>query len=136
MEKEWTQDLEEESVDREAKLDVKERVELPEVGDTVEVTFLSEPRKISKEDTSLDKDMFVADVDDGSETTKQIICSKSIRQHLAALLERGDINQVPGSSVIISAHEIPEFKTSEGEVVKDAKVYRVALASSSKKAKI
>ena len=38
-EKEWMRDPEEESVDREAKLDVKERVELPEVGETVEVTL-------------------------------------------------------------------------------------------------
>ena len=136
MEKEWMRDLKEESVDREAKFDVKERIELPNIGDNVEVTFLSEPRKIAKEDTRLDRDMFVADVDDGSEITKQIVCSKSIRQHLAALLERGDINQVPGSRVIISAHEIPEFKTSEGDVIKDAKVYRVALASSSKNDKL
>ena len=136
MKKEWMRDLEEESVDREAKFDVKERVGLPGVGEIVEVTFLSEPRKISKEDTRLDRDMFVADVDDGSETKKQIICSKSIRQHLAALLERGDINQVQGSSVIISAHKISEFKTHTGEIVKDAKVYRVALVSSPKKDKI
>jgi len=69
MKKEWMRDLEEESVDREAQFDVKERIELPDIGDTVEVTFLSEPRKIGKGDTRLDRDMFVADVDDGSEIT-------------------------------------------------------------------
>jgi len=129
MSKEWQQDLDKESIETEAKFDIKERVDLPEIGQSIKVTFLSAPRKISKEDTHLDRDMFVADVDDGSQTTKQIICSKSIRQHLSAMLERGDIDQVPGSTVIISAHEIPEFKTSEGEMVKNAKVYHVNLVS-------
>ena len=67
MKKEWMRDLEEESVDREGKFDVKERVELSDIGDTVEVTFLSEPRKNSKEDTRFDRDMFVAYVDNGLE---------------------------------------------------------------------
>ena len=102
---------------------------MPGIDQSIKVTFLSVPRKINKEDTHLDRDMFVADVDDGSQTTKQIICSKSIRQHLSAMLKRDDIDQVPGSTVIISAHEIPEFKTSEGEMVKNAKVYHVSLAS-------
>lgn len=124
---EWEEDLDPEAVAREAAADIKERVPLPDVGESIRVTFLEEPRKVPKERTGLDWDFFVADVDDGSGEVKQMICPKSVRQHLAALLERGDLERVEGSTVVVSAHAIEEFETKEGKVVPRAKVYRVTL---------
>lgn len=69
----------------------------------------------------------MADVDEGSGEVKQLVCPKSVRQHLAALLERADLERVEGSTVVVSAHAIEQFETSEGKVVPRAKVYRVTL---------
>lgn len=128
--REWEEDLDSDAVEREAAADIKERVPLPEVGERIRVTFLEEPRKVPRERTGLDWDFFVADVDDGSNEPRQMICPKSVRQHLAALLERGDIDGLEGATVVISAHAIDEFETKDGEVVQHAKVYRVSLPES------
>jgi spermidine synthase len=101
------------------------------VGESVRVTFLGEPRKVPKERSGLEWDFFVADVDDGSGEPRQMICPKSVRQHLAALLERGDLARLQGATVIVSAHAIDEFETTEGRVVPHAKVYRVTLPGES-----
>lgn len=127
--REWEEDLDPDAVLREAAADIKERVPLPEVGESIRVTFLGEPRKVPKERSGLEWDFFVADVDDGSGETRQMICPKSVRQHLAALLEGGDIERLEGATVIVSAHAIDEFETTEGRVVPHAKVYRVTLES-------
>ena len=47
--REWEQDLDPDAVAREAAADIKERVPLPDVGESVRVTFLEEPRKVPKE---------------------------------------------------------------------------------------
>lgn len=125
--REWEEDLDPEAVLREAAADIKERVPLPDVGESIRVTLLEEPRKVPKERSGLDWDFFVADVDDDSGEPRQMICPKSVRQHLAALLERGDLERLEGATVIVSAHVIEEFETSEGKVVPRAKVYRVTL---------
>lgn len=133
MEKrEWEEDLDELSISREAEADIKPRVPLPEVGESVRVTFLSEPWKVRKEQTRLDWDMFVADVDDGTGESRQMICPKSVRQHLSALLHRGDLERIEGSTVVITAEAIDWFETREGAVVPHAKVYRVALPAESR----
>lgn len=125
--RDWEEDLDPEAVLREAAADIKERVPLPELGERIRVTFLGEPRKVPKERTRLDWDFFVADVDDGSGEVKQMICPKSVRQHLAALLERGDLERIEGATVVVSAHTIEDFETAEGKVIPRAKVYRVTL---------
>ena len=125
--REWEEDLDEVSVWREAEADIRPRVPLPQVGESLRVTFLTEPRKVPKEETRLDWDMFVADVDDGSGERRQMICPKSVRQHLSALLRRGDLERLEGSTVVISAEAIDWFETREGAIVPHAKVYRVTL---------
>lgn len=127
--REWEEDLDEASIEREAAAGIGPRVPLPDVGESIRVTFLGEPRKVPRERTRLEWDIFVADVDDGSGDVKQMICPKSLRQHLAPLLERGDLERIDGSTVIVSAEAIDWFETREGEVVPHAKVYRVALPS-------
>lgn len=125
--REWEEDLDPDAVLREASADIKKRIPLPDVGESIRVTFLEEPRKVPKERTGLDWDFFVADVDDGSGEPREMICPKSVRQHLAALLERGDLEQLEDATVIVSAHAIEEFETAEGKIVPRAKVYRVTL---------
>lgn len=46
--KEWEEDLDPDAVAREAAADIKERVPLPEVGESITVTFLEEPRKVPR----------------------------------------------------------------------------------------
>lgn len=127
--RDWEEDLDEASIEREAAADIKRRVSLPDIGESIRITFLSEPRKVPRERTGLAWDMFVADVEDGSGETKRMICPKSLRQHLAAMLERGELERVEGSTVVVSAEAIDWFETREGEVVPHAKVYRLSLPS-------
>lgn len=129
---EWKKDLNPEAVHREAVANVKPRVTLPDVGQNITVVFQSEPRLIPSGATSLGRDLFVADVDDGSGIPKQIICTKSIRQHLAAMEERGDLKQITGAQVNISAQILPQFITTDGRILYNAKVYNVFLLNPQK----
>ena len=124
---EWKLDLDPNAIRREADANVRPRVMLPNVGQSITVVFQSEPRRIPSSMTSLGRDLFVADVDDGSHIPKQIICTKSIRQHLAAMEARGDIRQVTGAQVNISAQILPTFTTADGRTLYNAKVYSVVL---------
>jgi hypothetical protein len=123
----WQKDLNPASVQREAAANVKPRVILPDIGQSISVVFTSEPRLISNVVSHLGRDFYVADVDDGSGIPKQIVCSKSMRQHLAAMIARGDMNMVTGAHVTITGRIIPEYRTSDGRVVYNAKVYDVVL---------
>lgn len=126
----WKSDLNPEAVQREAQANVKPRVPLPNVGQSVTVVFTSEPRLVHSSQSGLDRDFFVADVDDGSGIQKQIICSRCIRQHLAAMEARGDIKGIVGIKVNISARILPQYVTSSGRVVDNAKIYDVTLLNS------
>lgn len=125
--KDWTSDLNPSAVDREAIFNVRPTIPLPQVGGSITIQFLSDPVRIAKEHTKLTRDFFIAAASDGTGIEKQIICSKCIRQHLAAAIANGKIIQIPGTSVTITAHILNKYHTTDGKIIGHAKVYDVAI---------